>query len=255
MYGCVMYDTLFPPAWNDAPGSLSPQTEPEIMLTCWVCWVKYSWNSLTKSTGSVLISSISFHCNEPPKKMRGQEDVWKFRFHVQLPMTYNTWRGWPKHPNDDAGSLLLTTMLMPPCELCPCSHFHSDSRWLPNTSLNPLCILPFSVSATLSPSREKWEKWPLGLNCRARYVNREPLRFLLTRLRVRALKKGANGTFTYFWKNSHLNLAVATWSILERVLDNGIAESQCFCLNINDVDRNFVSTEIIIDSISKSGVK
>lgn len=115
MYGCMMYDTLFPPAWNDAPDSFSPQTEPEIMLTCWVCWVKYSWNSLTKSTGSVLISSISFHGNEPPKKMRGQEDVWQLRFHVHLSMTYNAWRRWPKHPNDDASSLLLTTMLMPPC--------------------------------------------------------------------------------------------------------------------------------------------
>lgn len=52
-----------------------------------------------------------------------------------------------------------------------------------------------------------------------------------------------------------MRLAVAAWTILERVIDNGIAESQCFCLNINDVDRNFVSIERITDSLSKSGVK
>lgn len=59
-----MYRPPFPPAWNGSPGSLSPQTKPEIMLTCWVCWVRYSWNSFTKSTGSVLISSmLRVECN------------------------------------------------------------------------------------------------------------------------------------------------------------------------------------------------
>lgn len=50
--------SCFPPSWNGSADSFSPHTEPEIMLTCWVCWLRYSWNSFTKSTGSVLISSM-----------------------------------------------------------------------------------------------------------------------------------------------------------------------------------------------------
>lgn len=66
------------PAWNGSPGSFAPHTEPEIMFTWWVCCVRYSWNSLTKSTGSVLISSISIF-SEDPETIQMRQLVIRFR--------------------------------------------------------------------------------------------------------------------------------------------------------------------------------
>lgn len=43
---------------GSSSASFTPLTEPDIMLTCWVCWLRYSWKSFTKSSVSGFSSPI-----------------------------------------------------------------------------------------------------------------------------------------------------------------------------------------------------
>lgn len=59
-----MRDSWVPAGSSSA--SLTPLTEPDIMLTCWVCWLRYSWKSFTKSSVSGFSSPIEINGSKCP---------------------------------------------------------------------------------------------------------------------------------------------------------------------------------------------